>query len=167
MRWLGAYLVHLCISALAVPPLTLILTSVGFGMAHRMFGIGGSAQQFYSDHVLFIEVIVGLCLGFEVCRTFTLKGAVWVWLPFTLIFAVRLVLWQTSGSVLFHSSTLNHFFTADCQIARYADPDFGSRCGDKLFIAPLWVGALAYSGGAVIHKMLALRASRLVVAGRA
>src|SRR5450755_4342135 len=153
MRWLGSYLLHLSISALAVPPLTLILASIGFGTAHRMFGIGGSAQQFYSDHVLFIEAMVGLCLGFEVCRTFTPKGAVWVWVPFTLIFAVRLVLWQTSESVLFHSSTLNHFFTADCQIARYAESDFESRCFDKLFMTPLWIGALAYSGGALIHKM--------------
>ena len=136
------------------------------GSEDEFFYHTGSAQQFYSDHVLFIEGIVGLSLGFEVCRTFTLKGGVWVWLPFTLIFAVRLFLLQTSGSVLFQSSTLNHFFTADCQIARYAEPDFMSRCGDKLLMTPLWIGALAYSGGAVIHKM-SLRASQLTVEDRA
>jgi hypothetical protein len=66
--------------------------SVGFGVVHRLVGIGDSPQQFYSDYSLPMAVVVGLGLGYEVCQMFTAKGAVWVWVPFTAMFSARAVI---------------------------------------------------------------------------
>jgi hypothetical protein len=167
MKWFGVYLLHLCSGGLVVPGLTLILMSLGFRVVHRLVGIGGSPQQFYSDYSLAMAVLVGLGLAYEVCETFTAKGAVWVWLPFTLIFLARILIWEKSGSVLFHAGLVNHFFTVPCQIAEYAEPDFASRCADKLFLTQSFVGSLAYSCGALIYKMVARRPSRPAESGRA
>ncbi len=164
-RWLR--FLHLCASALVVPGLTLLLMSVGFWFVHHLLGIGDSVQQFYSDYFLLTAVIVGLGLAYEVCDTFTVKGALWVWIPFTLIFAVRVLTWETSGSVLFQSGFIGHFFMANCQIARWADPDFTSRCSDKLFLTQLFMGTLAYSCGAFIWNVVPHRASRTTRSVRA
>ena len=160
VKWIGGYPLHLCASALVVPGLTLLLVSVGFWFVHRLLDVGDSPQQFYSDYFLLMAVIVGLGLAYTVCDTFTAKGAVWVWIPFTLIFAVHVLTWETSGSVLFQSGFISHFFTANCQIARWAEPGFISRCSDKLFLTQLFVGTLAYSCGAFIYNVAAHRASR-------
>jgi hypothetical protein len=160
MKWVGAYLLHLCSGALVVPGLTLLLMSSGFGAVHRLVGISGSPQQFYSDYSLPTAALVGLGLSYEVCETFTVKAAVWVSLPFTLMFAVRILIWEGSGSILFHGGIAGHFFTAPCQITQYAEPDFAFRCADKLFLTQLFVGTLAYSCGGFIYRIVTCRTSR-------
>jgi hypothetical protein len=59
--------------------------------------------------------------------------------------------------ILFHSSIVEHFFTADCQIQTWREIDFASRCGDKLFLMQLVVGTCAYSAGAAIQHIVKLR----------
>ncbi len=167
MKLVGAYFLHLCSSALVVPGLTLLLMSVGFSVVDRLAGIGGSPQKFYSDYFLPMAVVIALALAYQVCETFTAKCAVWVWVPFTLIFIARVVAWMASGSVLFRSGLVSHFFAADCQVAQWAEPNFTSRCSDKLFLTQLFIGTLAYSCGASIYNVIARRASRPAVSVQA
>jgi hypothetical protein len=76
--------------------------------------------------------LIGLGLSYEVCETFTVKAAVWVSLPFTLMFAVRILIWERSGSILFHGGIAGHFFTAPCQItqmpSRTSHSDVPTNC---------------------------------------
>lgn len=160
MKSVGAYLLHLCSAAVVLPGLTLLVMTLVFGAVHHLVGIGGTAQQFYSDYSLPAAALVGAGLAYEVCETFTMKGAAWVWLPFTFVFVGRIVIWANSESPLFNGGIVRHFFTAACQISQYAEPDFASRCGDKLFLTQLFVGTLAYSCGALIYKIVGRRTSR-------
>jgi len=94
------------------------------------------------------------------CGTFPDTSAQWVWVPATMAFLFRVIDWRTTGSVLTGPGSLvEHFFTANCQIQNYSEAGFATRCFDKLFVTPLWIGTLAYSAGAVIHRASAPRHS--------
>ena len=86
--------------------------------------------------------------------TFTYRSAVWVWIPALLAFAVRVAIWRSTGSVLFHSSVVEHFITADCQLQNWRDAHFTSRCGDMLFLMQLVICPVAYSAGAAIQRIV-------------
>ena len=161
MKLSGAYIFHLCMAVLAVPGLTVFSAGLGYSWIGHFFSADKSPQAFYSDHLLLAATLVGLLLAYTVCDMLTDRGAVWVWVPFTLVFLVRVLTWKES--VLFHSSILDHFFTNDCQIQDWRDPTFASRCADKLFLTQVFVGALAYSCGALVHRFMrrpTLRAGR-------
>jgi hypothetical protein len=145
-----AYLFHLLAAALAVPMLTMVL-SLPLLYWFVSFTSATNPQQFYSEHLLTLA-ITGLWLGYFTYETFPSMCALWIWIPLTLGFVVRVLSWRADGSVLFHSGIIEHFFVADCQIQNWHEPAFSSRCSDKLFVSPLIVGSLAYSAGAAICR---------------
>jgi hypothetical protein len=147
-----AYLLHLAIATLAVPALTLLSSGLAYSLVGHALTSAASPQQFYSDHLLALAVITGLWLAYSVCDAFTSMGALWVWIPSTLVFVARILSWRAGGSVLFHSGIIQHFFAAGCQIQDYREPAFALRCSDKLFLTPFVVGSLAYSAGSAIHR---------------
>ncbi len=111
-------------------------------------------QQFYSDYLLFLVVVVGALLAYTVSDNFMAGPAIWVWIPFTAVFLLRVLYWRAGGSVLGGpGSILEQFFTADCQIQNWREAGFDSRCPDKLFLTPLFIGSLSYSAGAAIHRI--------------
>jgi hypothetical protein len=147
-----AYLFHLAIATLAVPMFAFFLTGSAYWLIRRALAYPVNPQQFYSDYFLSVAAITGLWLAYSVCDTFTSRGAMWIWIPSTLGFIIRILVWRAAGSVFFHSGMIEHFFTADCQAPSWQEPDFASRCADRLFLTPLAVGSLAYSAGAVIRR---------------
>jgi hypothetical protein len=149
MKVIGAFAVHFFVAALAVPMLTLFSASLAYSLLGHFFSTDASPQMFYSDHFISVAIIVGLCLGYAVCDMVTRRGAVWVWVPFTLIFLLRVLTWKES--VLFHSGVFGHFFTEDCQIQNWRDPTLASRCGDKLLLTQAFIGSMAYSIGSFLH----------------
>jgi hypothetical protein len=149
MKSIGRFIFHVCIAALAVPMLTLLVAALGYSWVSRFFSAVTSPQMFYSEHFIFVAALVGACLAYTVSEVLTDRGAVWVWVPFTLLFMVRVLTWKESFGV--HSSTFGHFFTQDCQIQSWPETDFAERCGDKLFLTQLFIGSMAYSIGALIH----------------
>ena len=160
MKPVLAFAFHFVIAMLAVPMLALFSASMAYRvMRHVAFPATGP-QQFYSDHLFLFVAATGLWLAYLVCDTFTSRSAVWVWIPALLAFALRVAIWRSTGSVLFHSSVVEHFFTADCQIQTWHDTEFASRCADKLFLMQLIVGTFGYSAGAAIQRVVELRRRR-------
>ena len=157
MKPVLAFLFHLFIATLAVPILALISASMVYSAIRHVAFFATGPQQFYSDHLFLFVAATGLWLAYLVCDTFTSRSAVWVWIPALLAFALRVAIWRSTGSVLFHSSIVEHFFTADCQIQTWRDTEFASRCADKLFLMQLIVGTLGYSAGAAIQHIVEVR----------
>ena len=155
MKRILAYGLHLVVAALAVPWLTLMASSLAYGVFSPFLTSVNSPQQFYSDYLLFLVVVVGALLAYVVGDKFMAGPAIWVWIPFAAVFLLRLLYWRAAGSVLVGSgSFLDHFFTADCQIQNWREGGFDSRCADKLFLTPLFIGSLSYSAGAAIHRVI-------------
>jgi len=156
MKPLLAFIFHLVIALLAVPLLTLF-SGVMVHWVIRYVGLSAkSPQQFISDHLLLLVAATGLSLAYLVCDTFTSRSAVWVWIPALLVFAVRVSTWRSTGSVLFHSSVVEHFITVNCQIQSWRDVGFAERCSDKLFLMQVVVGTFGYSAGAVLYYIVKL-----------
>jgi hypothetical protein len=149
-----AYGLHLAVAALAVPWLTLMASGLAYGVFSPFLTSVRTPQQFYSDYLLFLVVVVGALLAYAVSDNFMAGPAIWVWIPFTAAFLLRVLYWRAGGSVLGGpGSFLEHFFTAHCQIQNWREAGFDSRCPDKLFLTPLFIGSLSYSAGAAIHRI--------------
>lgn len=154
MKRVLKYVIHLLIAALAVPWLVIMAAGLGYGTFSPFLVSIRTPQQFYSDYLLILVVVVGGLLAYGVTDNLIAGPAVWVWIPFTIVFLVRVLYWRSEGSVFGGSgSFLEHFFTADCQIQNWREGGFGSRCPDKLFLTPLFIGSLSYSIGAAIHRL--------------
>jgi hypothetical protein len=150
-----AYVGHLLVATLAVPWLTIFAGGLTYGIFSPFLTSVKSPQQFVSDHLLFLVVIVGVLLAYALSATFTCRSALWVWIPATIVFVLRVIDWRATGSVLVGSgSFLEHFFTANCQFNNWREAGFDSRCPDKLLLAPLFLGGLSYSAGAAIHRII-------------
>jgi hypothetical protein len=160
MKLVLAFLFHLVIALLAVPMLALFSAPMMYSVIRHIAFSAAGPQQFYSNHLFLFAGATGLWLAYLVCGTLTSRSAVWVWIPALLAFALRVAIWRSSGSVLFHSSVVEHFFTADCQIQAWHDTEFASRCADKLFLMQLVVGTFGYSAGAAIQHIVELRRRR-------
>jgi len=152
MKRILAYGLHLVVAALAVPWLTLMASGLAYGVFSPFLTSVSTPQQFYSNYLLFLVVIVGALLAYAVSDNFMAGPAIWVWIPFTAVFLLRVLYWRAGGSVLGGpGSFLEHFFTVHCQIQNWREGGFDSRCSDKLFLTPLFIGSLSYSAGAAIH----------------
>ncbi len=150
-----AYVWHLLFATLAVPWLTILSGGLTYGVFSPFLTSVKTPQQFLSDHLIFLVVIVGVLLAYTLSATFTSRSAVWVWIPATIVFALRVLDWRASGSALVGSgSFVEHFFTANCQFNNWREGGFDSRCPDKLFLTPLFVGGLSYSAGAALHRVI-------------
>lgn len=156
MKPVLAFVFHFVIAILAVPMLALFSAAMLHAVIRSISLSAASPQQFYSDHLFLLAAATGVWLAYLVCDTFTGRCAAWVWIPALLAFAARVAIWQSTGSVLFHSSVVEHFFTANCQVQTWSDPGFVSRCSDKLFLMQLVVGTFGYSAGAVIQRVVEL-----------
>jgi hypothetical protein len=150
-----AYLGHLFIATLAVPWLTIMAGGLTYGVFSPFLTSVDTPQQFLSDHLIFLVFVVGALLAYALSATFTSRSALWVWIPATIVFVLRVSYWRTAGSALVGSgSFIEHFFTANCQFNNWREGGFDSRCADKLFLTPLFIGGLSYSAGAVIHRVI-------------
>ena len=155
MKQTLTYCGHLCVATLVVPWLTLMVAAgLAFGIARPFITSTQTPQQFYSEHGIFLAAITGVLLSYSTSGIFTSKSAMWVWIPVTAVFVFRVLDWHASGSVLVGSGSLvEHFFTANCEIQNWRDATFDTRCPDKLFLTPLFLGSVAYSVGAAIHRV--------------
>ena len=153
MKTLLGFLFHLVIASLAVPMLALFSSGMVYSLI-RHWLLSANPQQFYSDHLFLFVAVSGMWLAYLVCETFTDRLAAWVWIPAVLLVAVRIAMWSRSGSVLYHSSVVEHFFTANCQFQSWREGNFAERCGDKLLLMQLVIGFLGYSAGAAIYHIL-------------
>src|ERR1700691_947493 len=151
------YVGRLAVATFAIPMFTIFLSSSVYSVVALVRS--ANPQQFYSDHILSTTVVTGLCLSYFVCGEPTSKPALWVWIPSTLGFVARILSWRATGSVLFHSGVVEHFFAANCQIQDFREATFAIRCGDKLFLTPMFIGGLAYSSGAAIRQAAQSRLS--------
>jgi len=150
-----AFMGHLLIATLAVPFLTILAGGLIYGVFSPFLSSVNAPQQFLSDHVMFLVVIVGASLAYAVSGTFMSRSAVWVWIPVTIVFLLRVLDWRANGSALVGSgSFIEHFFTANCQFSNWREGGFDTRCPDKLFLTPLVIGGLSYSVGAAIHRVI-------------
>ncbi|MGA9529623.1 MAG: hypothetical protein WBS24_16020 [Terriglobales bacterium] len=150
-----AYVGHLLIATLAVPWLTILAGGVTYGVFSPFLTSVKTPQQFLSDHLVSLVVVVGVLLAYVLSTTFTSRSALWVWIPATIVFVLRVLVWRAAGSALAGSgSFIEHFFTANCQFNDWRQGGFDSRCPDKLFLTPLFIGGLSYSAGAAIHRVI-------------
>ena len=150
-----AFMGHLLIATLAVPLLTILAGGLTYGVFSPFLSSVNAPQQFLSDHLMFLVVIVGASLAYAVSGTFTSRSAVWVWIPVTIVFLLRVLDWRADGSALVGSgSFIEHFFTANCQFSNWREGGFDTRCPDKLFLTPLFIGGLSYSVGVAIHRVI-------------
>src|ERR1019366_153265 len=155
MKCTLAYVGHLLIATLAVPWLTILAGGLTYGIFSPFLTSVKTPQQFLSDHLIVLVVIVGALLAYALSATFTSRSALWVWIPATIVFVLRVLDWRAAGSVLVGSgSFIEHFFTANCQFNNWREAGFDSRCPDKLFLTPLFIGSLSYSAGAAIHRVI-------------
>jgi|SRR5580692_1687011 hypothetical protein len=154
MKPVLTFVFHFVIAILIVPGLALLSGTMLYSVMRHIVPSATGPQRFYSDHLFLLVAVTGLWLAYVVCDTFTNRSAVWVWIPALLFFTVRVAIWRSTGSVFFHSSVVEHFFTADCQIDNWRDADFASRCGDKLFLMQLVIGPFWYSAGAAIQRIV-------------
>lgn len=146
---------HIVIATLAVPWLTILAGGLIYGVFSPFLTSVNTPQQFLSDHLMFLVVVVGASLAYAVSGTFTSRSALWVWIPATIVFVLRVLDWRATGSALVGSgSFIEHFFTANCQFNNWREGGFDSRCPDKLFLTPLFIGGLSYSAGAAIHRVI-------------
>jgi len=139
---------------LAIPMLTLMSVGVIARMARSIGLASRGPTQFYYDHVLLLTSLIGALLAYWVCETLSSRSAVWVWIPAVIAFAIRIVVWLSTGSVptgsvLFRESVIQHFFTVDCPQAAY--------CPDQLMLTPWLLGPVAYSVGAALQRFVAPR----------
>ncbi|MFZ1917735.1 MAG: hypothetical protein WAU58_09195 [Terriglobales bacterium] len=150
-----AYEGYLLIATLAVPWLTILAGGLTYGVLSPFLTSIKTPQQFLSDHLIFLVVVVGALLGYALSTTFTSRSALWVWIPATIVFVLRVLDWRAAGSALVGSgSFIEHFFTTNCQFNSWREAGFDSRCPDKLFLTPLFIGSLSYSAGAAIHRVI-------------
>ena len=140
MRSALAFICHLAIALLATPMVTFFSAALAYWVTRYIGSAATSSQQFYSDHLLLLASVSGLLLGYVVCDTFTCRSAIWVWIPAVLGLGVRIAVWHSTGSVLFHASVIEHFVTADCQIQSWREVGFTTLCSDKLLLMPVVVG---------------------------
>jgi len=155
MKRILAYGGHLLAATIGVWWLTVLATGVALGIFNPFLTSPKTPLQFLSEHLVFLVVVVGTSLGYSVSGKFTRKSALWIWIPATLVFVLRILDWRATGSVLVGSgSFVEHFFTANCQIQNWHEGGFESRCFDRLYVTPLFVGSLAYSAGAAIHRII-------------
>jgi len=155
MKPVLAFVFHFVVAILTIPMLALLVSfSIVYLVARHIAFSATNPQQFYSDHLFLLVFITGLWVAYLVCDTFKSKSAVWVWIPAFIAFALRVVMWRSTGSVLFHSSVVEHFFTADCQIQNWRDTDFASHCSDKLFLMQVVIGMFGYSAGATVQRIV-------------
>jgi hypothetical protein len=141
------FVFHFVIAILIVPGLALLSGSMVYSVMRHIASSATGPQRFYSDHLFLLVAATGLWLAYVVCDTFTNRSAVWVWIPALLVFAVRVAIWRSTGSVFFHSSVVEHFFAADCQIQNW-------RNADKLFLMQTVIGPFGYSAGAAIQRIV-------------
>jgi hypothetical protein len=154
MKRIMAYVGHLFIATLGVPWLTIMAGGLMYGVFSPFLTSGNTPQQFVSDHLIFLVVVAGVLLAYLVSGTFTSRSALWVWIPATIVFVLRVLDWRSSGSAVIGSgSIIEHFFTASCQIQNWREGGFASRCFDRLYVTQFFVGALAYSAGAAIRRI--------------
>jgi hypothetical protein len=166
MKPILAFLFHLLIASLAVPMLAL-LSSAGivYPLIRHIGFSSTNPQQFCSEHLFLFLLLTGIWLAYLVCDTFTSRSALWVWVPAVLLLGIRIAMWRLSGSVLYHSSVVEHFFAANCQFQSWRETTFAQRCGDKLLLMQLVIAPFGYSAGAAIYHMLrAKRRGRTIVA---
>lgn len=150
-----AYVGHLLVATLAVPWLTMLAGGLTYGIFSPFLTSVTTPRQFLSDHLIILVVIVGVLLANTLAATFTSRSALWVWIPATIVFVLRVLDWRAAGGVLVGSgSFIEHFFTANCQFSNWREAGFDSRCPDKLFLTPLFLGGLSYSAGAAIHRII-------------
>jgi hypothetical protein len=150
-----AYVGHLLIATFAVPWLTILAGGLTYGVLSPFLTSVKTPQQFLSDHLIFLVVVVGALLAYALSTTFTSRSALWVWIPATIVFVLRVLDWRAAGSALVGSgSFIEHFFTANCQFNNWREGGFDSRCPDRLFLTPLFIGGLSYSAGAAIHRVI-------------
>lgn len=155
MKRILAYGGHLLVATLAVPWLTMMAAGLAHGVFSPFLASVNTPQQFYSDHVIFLVVVVGMLLSYGMSGRFTSRSALWVWIPATTVFVFRVLDWRASGSALVGSGSLSeHFFTVNCQIQNWREAGFDERCHDKLFLTPLFIGSLSYSAGAAIQRFI-------------
>jgi hypothetical protein len=100
-----AFIGHLLIATLAVPWLTILAGGLAYGVFSPFLTSVNTPQQFLSDHLMFLVVIVGVLLAYAVSATFTSGAALWVWVPATIVFALRVLDWRAAGSALVGSGT--------------------------------------------------------------
>ena len=150
-----AFLFHLVSASLAVPMLALLCSAgIVYPLIRHIGFSSTNPQQFCSEHLFLFLVLTGMWLAYLVCDTFTSRLAIWVWVPAVLLLGVRIAMWWSSGSVLYHSSIVEHFFTANCQFQSWRDATFAERCGDKLLLMQLVIAPFGYSAGAAIYHLL-------------
>jgi hypothetical protein len=150
-----AYLGHLLVATLAVPWFTILAGGMTYGLLSPFLTSVKTPQQFLSEHLIFLVVIVGVLFGYALSATFTSTSALWVWIPATIVFVLRVFDWRAAGSALVGSGSFSeHFFTANCQFNNWREAGFASRCPDELFLTPLFLGGLSYSAGAAIHRII-------------
>ncbi len=155
MKRILAYSGHLLAATLAVTWLTMLAGGLTYGIFSPFLASTSTPQQFLSDHLIFLAVVVGASLAYSVSGTFTSKSALWVWIPAATVFVFRVLAWRANGSALFGSGSLvEHFFTANCQIQNWREGGFESRCFDRLYVTQLFAGSPAYSAGAAIHHVI-------------
>ncbi|MBZ5719263.1 MAG: hypothetical protein LAO03_02675 [Acidobacteriia bacterium] len=155
MKRILAFGGHLLAATLAVPLLTIMASGLAYGVFSPFLTSVKTPQQFYSDHLIFLVVVVGALLSFAMSGTFTGRSALWVWIPAAIVFLSRLLDWRATGSALIGSgSFVEHFFTANCQIQNWREGGFVARCSDKLYVTQLFAGSVAYSAGAAIRSVI-------------
>jgi hypothetical protein len=154
MKRTTAYVGHLLIATLGVPWLTIMAGGLTYGIFSPFLTSVNTPQQFLSDHLKFLVVVAGALIAYVVSGTYKSRSALWVWIPATIVFVLRVFDWRASGSALGGSgSIVEHFFTANCQIQNWHEGGFASRCFDRLYVTQFFVGALAYSAGAAIRRI--------------
>ena len=154
MKSILAYCGHALAATIAVPWLTALVAGVTCDILSPFLASTKTPSQFLSEHLIFLSVVVGASLGYSVSSKFTGRSALWVWIPAAVVFVLRVLDWRATGSVLVGpGSFIEHFFTANCQIQNWREGGFESRCFDRLYVTGLFVGSLAYSAGATIHRV--------------
>ncbi len=86
-----AYVGHIVIATLAVPWLTILAGGLIYGVFSPFLTSVNTPQQFLSDHLMFLVVVVGASLAYAVSGTFTSRSALWVWIPATIVFVLRVL----------------------------------------------------------------------------
>jgi len=158
MKRILAYGGHLLAATFVVPWLTILAGGLTYGIFRPFLASASTAQHFFSNHVVFLAFVAGASLAYSVSGTFTSKSALWVWIPATAVFVLRVLHWRESGTVFFGSgSFVEHFFTANCQIQNWREGGFEARCFDRLYVTQLFAGSLAYSAGAAIYRIIHYR----------
>ena len=155
MKRILAFGSHLLAATLAVPLLTIMAAGLAYGVFSPFLASVKTPQQFYSDHLIFLAVVVGALLSYAISGTFTGRSALWVWIPATIFVLFRVLDWRATESAIIGSgSFVEHFFTANCQIQNWREGGFATRCSDKLYVTPLLAGSVAYSAGAAIRSVI-------------